>query len=111
MMRAFPAEQRMSVAHHVDVAQAFARLLETPSPRHRIYNVCDDDAPTLAALYAAVGEPPPDGTQAERARAFEAVLDGRRIREDLGFVPTFPRLEDGLRSDREERARGAADRA
>ena len=33
---------------------------------------------------------------AERARAFDALLDGRRIREDLGFSPKFPRLADAL---------------
>lgn len=35
-----------------------------------------------------------DGSDAERAGAFDALLDGRRIREDLGFKPKFPRLAD-----------------
>jgi hypothetical protein len=48
------------------------------------------------ALFASVGAPPPDGSAAERGRAFDAVLDGRRIREDLGFRPTFPRLADAM---------------
>ena len=86
----------MSLGHHVDVAQAVARLLDTPSPAHRVYNLADDEAPSLALLFAAVGEPPPDGSNAERARAFDAVLDGRRIREDLGFKPKFPRLADAI---------------
>ncbi|MBL9103050.1 MAG: NAD(P)-dependent oxidoreductase [Myxococcales bacterium] len=94
MMRGFSPTQRMSIGHHVDVAQAVARLLDAPSPAHRVYNVTDDEAPDLAALYAAVGEPPPDGSQAAAGRAFEAHLDGRRIREDLGFAPVFPRLAD-----------------
>ena len=92
MMRGFPPSQRMSIAHHEDVAQAVARLLDAPSPAHSIYNVTDDEAPDLATLFASVGEPPPDGTNAERARAFDTLLDGRRIREDLGFEPTHPRL-------------------
>jgi UDP-glucose 4-epimerase len=96
MMRAFPPTQRMSVGHHADVAQAVVRLLDAPSPAHRVYNVVDDEAPDLAALFASVGAPPPDGTNAERARAFDALLDGRRIREDLGFKPRFPRLADGV---------------
>jgi len=96
MMRGFPPAQRMSLGHHVDVAQAVARLLDTPSPAHRVYNVVDDEAPSLAALFASVGEPPPDGSNAERARAFDALMDGRRIREDLGFKPRFPRLADAL---------------
>lgn len=96
MMRGFAPRQRMSIAHHVDVAQAVARLLDAPAPAHRIYNVVDDEAPDLAALFAAVGEPPPDGANAEQGRAFEALLDGRRIREDLGFTPAFPRLADAV---------------
>jgi len=96
MMRDFPPTQRMSIAHHVDVAQAVARLLDHPSPTHRIYNVVDDEAPDLATLFASVGAPPPDGSSPEKARPFEAVLDGRRIREDLGFRPQFPRLADAV---------------
>jgi UDP-glucose 4-epimerase len=96
MMRGFSPTQRMSIGHHADVAQAVARLLDTPSPAHRIYNVVDDEAPDLATLFASVGAPPPDGSNAESAGAFDALLDGRRIREDLGFRPRFPRLSDAL---------------
>jgi UDP-glucose 4-epimerase len=98
-MRGFPASQRMSIGHHIDVAQAVSLLLEARSPSHRIYNVVDDEAPELAALFAAVGQPPPDGTSAERAAAFSALMDGRRIRKDLGFKPTFPRLADAIKAD------------
>lgn len=96
MMRGFPPTQRMSLGHHVDVAQAVARLLDAASPAHRIYNVVDDEAPDLATLFAAVGAPPPDGSNAARAAAFESLMDGTRIREDLGFAPTFPRLADAI---------------
>jgi UDP-glucose 4-epimerase len=95
-MRGFPPAQRMSMSHHADIAQAVARLLDTPSPVHRVYNVVDDEAPSLAALFASVGEPPPDGSNAERARAFDALMDGSRIREALGFKPRFPRLADAI---------------
>ncbi|WP_116813325.1 NAD-dependent epimerase/dehydratase family protein [Steroidobacter cummioxidans] len=95
-MRGFPAGQRMSIGHHVDVAQAVSRLLDAGSPSHRIYNVVDDEAPELTALFAAVGQPPPDGSSGERAAAFSALLNGRRIREDLKFKPTFPRLADAI---------------
>ncbi len=92
MMRGFSPTQRMSIGHHADVGQAVARLLDAPSPVHRIYNVVDDEAPDLATLFASVGAPPPDGSNAAAARPFDALLDGRRIREDLGFRPRFPRL-------------------
>jgi UDP-glucose 4-epimerase len=96
LMRDFPPSQRMSIAHHVDVARAIARLLDEPSPAHRIYNLTDDEAPDLTSLFASVGAAPPDGSNPEKARAFEAVLDGRRIREDLGFKPQFSRLADAV---------------
>jgi nucleoside-diphosphate-sugar epimerase len=96
MMRGFRPTQRMSLGHHADIAQAVARLFDTPSPAHRIYNVVDDEAPDLATVFASVGEPPPDGSNAEGGRAFDALLDGRRIREDLGFQPEYPRLADAL---------------
>jgi nucleoside-diphosphate-sugar epimerase len=95
-MRAFPPAQRMSIGHHVDIAQAVMRVLDARTPTHRIYNVVDDEAPNLATLFASVDQPPPDGSDTERARAFDALLDGRRIREDLGFRPKFPRLADAI---------------
>jgi UDP-glucose 4-epimerase len=95
-MRGFPPAQRMSLGHHVDVAQAVARLLDAPAPAHRIYNVVDEEAPDLATLFASVGARPPDGSTAEAARPFDALLDGSRIRQDLGFRPAFPRLADAL---------------
>lgn len=95
-MRTFPPTQRMSLGHHVDVAQAVMRVLDARSPLHRVYNVVDDEAPDLATLFASVGEPPPDGSNPERARAFDSLMDGRRLREELGFAPTFPRLADAI---------------
>lgn len=96
MMRGFLPTQRLSLGHHVDIAQAVARVLDARSPAHRIYNVADDEAPELATLFASVGAPPPDGSNAEFGRAFDVLLDGGRIREDLGFEPTFPRLADAI---------------
>lgn len=96
MMRGFSPAQRLSIGHHADIAQAVTRLLDAPAPRHRIYNVVDDEAPDLATLFASVGAPPPDGSTAERGSAFDALLDGRRIREDLGFEPQYPRLADAI---------------
>jgi nucleoside-diphosphate-sugar epimerase len=96
LMKGFLPTQRLSLGHHVDIAQAVACVLDAPSPRHRIYNVVDDEAPDLATVFASVGAPPPDGSDAERGRAFDVLLDGRRIREELGFKPAFPRLADAL---------------
>ncbi|WP_246797624.1 NAD-dependent epimerase/dehydratase family protein [Burkholderia perseverans] len=96
LMRGFSPDQRMSIAHHADVAQAVARLLDAAAPTYRVYNVVDDEAPRIADLFAAVGAPPPDGSEAARGAAFDTPLDGRRIRGDLGFTPAFPRLADAV---------------
>ncbi|URV23610.1 hypothetical protein [Burkholderia gladioli] len=72
------------------------RLLDKTDPAYRIHNVADDDAPEIAELLASVGVAPPDGSAAERGAAFDALLDGRRIRDDLGFTATFPRLADAI---------------
>lgn len=97
-MRGFPPAQRISIGHHADIARAVALVLDALSPSHRIYNVVDDEAPDLATLFASVGAPPPDGSAAEAARASDVLLDGRRLREDLGFRPEYPRLRDAIAS-------------
>ncbi len=91
-LKDFPPKQRMSLGHHVDVAQAIALLLDNASPAHRIYNVVDDEPVDVETLLASVGAPRPTGTKADSARNFDALMDGRRIREDLGFIAKFPRL-------------------
>jgi nucleoside-diphosphate-sugar epimerase len=98
MMKGALAAQRMSLAHHADVAQAVTLIVDAASPRHRIYNVTDDEAPDLATIYASVGAPPPDGSTPAFAQAFDTILDGRRLREELGFKPRFPRFADALRA-------------
>jgi len=95
-MRHYPPRQRMSIGHHADVAQAVWRVLEMPSPASHVYNVVDDEAPDLTELFGAIGQPAPDGSNPEHAQAFDALLDGRRIRRELGFSPLYPRLADAL---------------
>ena len=43
-------------------------------------------------LLASVGAPPPDGSEPARGREFDALIDGHRTRDGLGFKPQFPRL-------------------
>lgn len=98
MMKGFPPAQRMALGHHEDVAQAIAKLLDAAAPKHRLYNLADDEASDIATMFASVGAPPPDGSNADFARDFDAVPDGRRIREELGFVAKYPRLADAVRA-------------
>lgn len=95
-MKSFPPDLTMSIAHHADVGQAVERILDAGSPAHRIYNVVDDEAVDLATMFASEGIAPPDGSDATRAAVFATLMDGQRIREDLGFSPVFPRLADAI---------------
>jgi UDP-glucose 4-epimerase len=95
-MRGYRPGRRVSIGHHADVAQAVGLVLDAASPSYRIYNVVDDEAPTLASLFASVGAAAPDGRDPEAALASDVLLDGRRLREDLGFVPQYPRLRDAI---------------
>jgi len=95
-MRGYRPERRVSIGHQADVVQAVALVMNAGRPSHRVYNVVDDEAPTLAALFGAVGAAPPDGSDAEAAQASDVLLDGRRLRQDLGFKPLFPRLQDAI---------------
>jgi UDP-glucose 4-epimerase len=95
-MRGYSPGRLVAITHQADVAQAVGLVLNAARPSHRVYNVVDDEAPTLAALFAAVGAAPPDGSDAEDARASDVLLDGRRLREDLGFKPLYPRLQDAI---------------
>jgi nucleoside-diphosphate-sugar epimerase len=96
LMRGFPPHQRLSLAHHADVFQAVAALLDAASPASRVYNVADDAAPELAELFASVGEAGPDASQPEQARFMDTLLDNRRIRDELGFRPLYPCLADAI---------------
>lgn len=98
MMKGFPPAQRMAIGHHADVAQAIMRILDAAALRHHVYNVADDDAPDVATMFATVGAPPPDGSNADFARDFDAITDARRLREELGFAPKYPRLADAVRA-------------
>lgn len=48
--------------------------------------------PQIRDVVRVGGARPPDGSNAEVARGFAALLDGRRIRDDLSFKPKFPRF-------------------
>lgn len=91
-MKGWPPTQRMSVGHHADVAQAICCTLDAPVQKHRIFNVVNDEAPDLATLYASVGAPAPDGSNAEQAKGFDSVMDGSLIKQELGFKPMYPRF-------------------
>ena len=64
----------------------------------------------MATLFSWVGALPPEGSDAERARAFDAVMNGPRIRTDRGFKPRFPRLADAMAAGAQRKLRDAGSR-
>ena len=101
IMRGFPPTHRMSLGHHVDIAQAVTLLLDAPSPAHRIYNVVDDEAPNLATLFASVGEPPPNGSDAEKRGPSTHCWTGAGSAKTSGSTPvSAPRRRACAAADR-----------
>ncbi|MCA1828829.1 MAG: NAD-dependent epimerase/dehydratase family protein [Myxococcales bacterium] len=74
-----------------DVAQAVALAVENPTAVGRIYNVGESDTPTqlerMTLLARLRGLPLEAG---EDERIPDLVLDGSRIRRELGFIETPP---------------------
>ena len=69
-----------------NVALAVELAATTPAARGRAYNVIDGDGDAgryMAAVYGALGKPAP--TVAAGAPRF--VVDGTRIRDELGYAP------------------------
>ena len=56
----------------------------------------DDEAPNLATLFSSVGALPPDGSDAERARAFDTVMDGPGFAPISASDSDFRRLADAM---------------
>ncbi|ACG72780.1 NAD-dependent epimerase/dehydratase [Anaeromyxobacter sp. K] len=91
LLSGFPPAQRMSIAHHVG----------RPSPG--CWMPCRlRTASTTWSTTSPPRSPPcsrPWGRRhldAVRASAFDALLDGSRIRSDRSFKPRFPRLADAV---------------
>ena len=94
--------QRLSPLPTTRTSRRQSAAARRPVTQPRIYNVVDDEAPDQASPFAASGESLPDGSNAEQARAFDVLMDGQRIREDLGDLESeraglLPALRENLR--------------
>jgi len=79
---------RIQTVHHADVARGLRLALEAGGADGRIYNLADDAALTAWELCALTGQPAPAGMG--EVDPWEGIVDTRRIREELGFRPTYP---------------------
>ncbi len=87
----WPANRRLHMVHHADVAQGLLRLLSAPGVAGRAYNIADDAPVTAVELYRLSGVPVPDG-MGERVEAdpWFGIGSVERARRELGFRPMYP---------------------
>ncbi|SHH88113.1 NAD-dependent epimerase/dehydratase family protein [Clostridium intestinale] len=81
----------MSMVHHEDVSQALLLAASTPTVSGRIYNVADDNAITLGALYKLQGglEQVPTEDGWIMSNLWELTADPTRIKNELNFIPKY----------------------
>ncbi|MGH3417922.1 MAG: NAD-dependent epimerase/dehydratase family protein [Actinocrinis sp.] len=92
-----PLHQRLTVAHHADVAQAIFRAITTPGIEGRSYNVADDAPLTLWELWKMHGVPVQESSGADESAVpqdlddpWSGYPDTSRIRDELGYRPVYP---------------------
>lgn len=83
--------RRMHSVHHADVGQAVIRALYREPRAGGVYNIADDAPITLLELtrLAQAPEPTPDRFDLPWD-PWEGLMDTRRAREELGFLPLYP---------------------
>ena len=96
-LRELPGNRRLQLIHHVDVCQAIELALSSEKLKGYIYNVADDESlevdEILLLLTGSRGKT--FGPLSEHEK-WEGIMDSARIREDLGFRPSFPSLRDAI---------------
>ncbi|HEX5505422.1 MAG TPA: NAD-dependent epimerase/dehydratase family protein [Thermomicrobiales bacterium] len=90
-LQSWPAAKRLHMVHHADVAQALLLALAADDVDGRTYNVADDAPVTAADLLRLSGLPAPEEAAGQApADPWEGIVDTARLRDDLGFRPTYP---------------------
>ncbi len=91
--RRWPLHQRMDLVHHADVGQALLRAVHANGVDGEIYNVVDDAPVTAHELLKINGEPvAEDAAGRTLDDPWEGIVDGCKIRRELGFRPIYPTL-------------------
>jgi UDP-glucose 4-epimerase len=97
-------DERTDQVYNRDVGNAIVVAAFAEQPESRIYNIGTGEGPTLYQVAAAVRslvpgaqiEIGPGVGRREGGRASGSVMDIRRVKAELGFVPQFP-LAAGIR--------------
>jgi UDP-glucose 4-epimerase len=96
-LRELPGNRRFQLIHHADVCQAIALALISEKSKGCIYNVADDESLEVADILKLLTDDLGKSSEvlSEQAK-WEGIMDSRKIRNDLGFLPTFPSLRDAI---------------
>ncbi|WP_163511366.1 NAD-dependent epimerase/dehydratase family protein [Fodinicola acaciae] len=94
MLGSWPPYQRLTTAHHADVAQALMRALRAEGVGGRTYNLADDAPMTAYEVFALHGLALPDRAEnADRSAdpsPWLHTVSTARIRRELGYRPLYP---------------------
>ncbi|GLZ35676.1 hypothetical protein Lesp02_78630 [Lentzea sp. NBRC 105346] len=82
----WPADHRLHMIHHADVAQALFLAMDG---KPGIYNAADDSPMTAVELHQLNGVRHP-GTSSAEPDAWHGIVSTNRIQRELGFRPRFP---------------------
>lgn len=98
--RGWTPAQPIHLVHHADVAQAFMLAAEREGIDGRIYNVADLEPVSAGEIMRLFGESAPEEAASRPLNAaWHQIVDTRKIREELGFQPLYPSLQDAVRAD------------
>jgi nucleoside-diphosphate-sugar epimerase len=96
----WPAAKRLHMLHHADVAQAVQLAVDSSEADGRIYNVADDQPATIAEILRITGQAATEEMEAKALEdPWEGIVDTRRIRQELGFAPTYPSVYDAMQDN------------
>ena len=89
-VRLVGGDAKYTLQYVKDTAEVVYTALKASSIKHRVFNTCDE-AVSLRQLAAYVKEEVPDAdiTIEPGGKTERALVDARRIREELGFKPPF----------------------
>jgi nucleoside-diphosphate-sugar epimerase len=100
-LRQRPGRCLFHLVHHEDVARATELALAHDGACGKIFNVADDEPLPIRDTLHILGEPlSNDDRDVSKEEQWDDVLDTKRIRAELNFVPAIRSLRDAIASNR-----------
>jgi UDP-glucose 4-epimerase len=100
-LRQRPGRCLFHLVHHEDVARTTELALTHDGASSKIFNVADDEPLPIRDILLILGEPlSANDRDVSKEEQWDDVLDTKRIRAELDFVPAIRSLRDAIVSDR-----------